>query len=220
MSLENVRWWRPFWFSQKSWRLSLRIVWLRVKVDVLSAFSAPEGSTVPPSATGNVYFSSLLGNITSLALSPLAWISDASISSSSSRSTASFFSLPDSSAYNTKPRNIPEITFFRNWWIRDWSCVDLGRNSTDEFLQPMRYFGKWQVAPYLLMVHISKGFRFLVGLNDGWPRACSSALSHSTDSGIGVEPLLLSCCDDVGGVVPYEFDEEEVVDKPETTIGT
>ena len=94
------------------------------------------------------------------------------------------------------------------------------RVSLFESLQPMRYFGKWQVAPYLLMVHISKGFRFWVGLNDGWPRACSSALSHSTDSGIGVEPLLLSCCDDVGGVVPYEFDEEEVVDKPETTIGT
>ena len=35
----------------------------------------------------------------------------------------------------------------------------------------------------------------------------------------GVEPVL-SWGDDVGGVVPDEPDEEEVVDNPGTTIGT
>ena len=51
----------------------------------------------------------------------------------------------------------------------------------------------------------------------GLLRTCSSALSHSIDAGIGVEPVL-SCGNDVGGVVPDELDKEDVVDKPGTTI--
>ena len=60
---------------------------------------------------------------------------------------------------------------------------------------------------------------WLVGLRDGSLRACSSALSHSINAGIGVEPVL-SCGDDVGGDVPDELDEQKVVDKPGTTIAT
>ena len=60
---------------------------------------------------------------------------------------------------------------------------------------------------------------WLVGLRDVSLRACSSALSHSIDAGIGVEPVL-SCGNDVGGDVPDELDEQEVVDKPGTTIAT
>ena len=39
------------------------------------------------------------------------------------------------------------------------------RKIHSEFFQPFRYFGKWLVAPYLLMVHIFIGFRVL-----GWVR--------------------------------------------------
>ena len=53
---------------------------------------------------------------------------------------------------------------------------------------------------------------WLVGLRDGSHRACSSALSHSINAGIGVEPVL-SCGNDVGSDVPDELDEQEVVDK-------
>ena len=69
------------------------------------------------------------------------------------------------------------------------------------------------------MVHIFFGFGSFVGLHDGLLRACSSALSHSIDAGICVEPVL-SCGNDVGDVEPDELDDEEVVNKPETTIGT
>ena len=60
---------------------------------------------------------------------------------------------------------------------------------------------------------------WLVGLRDASLRACSSALSHSINAGIGVEPVL-SCGDDVGGDVPDKLDEQEIVDKPGTTIAT
>ena len=60
---------------------------------------------------------------------------------------------------------------------------------------------------------------WLVVLRDGSLRVCSSALSHSINAGIGVEPVL-SCGNDVGGDVPDELDEQEVVDKPGTTIAT
>ena len=63
------------------------------------------------------------------------------------------------------------------------------------------------------------GFEIFVGLDDGLPRFCSSALSHSISAGIGVEPVL-SCGNDVGDVEPDELDEEEVVDGAENTIGT
>ena len=62
---------------------------------------------------------------------------------------------------------------------------------------------------WLSYVHIA----WLVGLRDGSLRACSSALSHSINAGIGVEPVL-SCGNDVGGDVPDELDEQKVVDKP------
>ena len=68
------------------------------------------------------------------------------------------------------------------------------------------------------MVHIFVGFGFFVGLHDGLLRACSSALSHSIDAGVGAEPVL-SCGNGVGDVEPDELDEEEV-DEPGTTIGT
>ena len=42
-------------------------------------------------------------------------------------------------------------------------------------------------------------------LGDGFLRACSSALSHSIDAGIGVED---------GGEEPDELDEEDVIDRP------
>ena len=60
---------------------------------------------------------------------------------------------------------------------------------------------------------------WLDGLRDGSLRACSSALSHSINAGIGVEPAF-SCGNDVGGDVPDELDEQEVVDHPRTTIAT
>ena len=60
---------------------------------------------------------------------------------------------------------------------------------------------------------------WVVGLRDGSLRACSSALSDSIDAGIGVEPVLF-CGDDVGRDVRDEHDEQEVVDKPGTTIAT
>ena len=62
-------------------------------------------------------------------------------------------------------------------------------------------------------LHLHWVFGSLVGLDDGSLRACSSALSHSTDDGIGVEPLL-SCGSYAGGAEFDELDEEEVVDKP------
>ena len=62
-------------------------------------------------------------------------------------------------------------------------------------------------------------FEFLIGFLDGFPRSLSSALSHSIGAGICVDPVP-SCGDDVGGVVPDELDEEEVVDNPGKTIGT
>ena len=52
----------------------------------------------------------------------------------------------------------------------------------------------------------------------GFLRPCSSALSLAIDAGTGVEPVL-SCGNDVGGVEPDKLDEEDVVDKPGTTIG-
>ena len=60
--------------------------------------------------------------------------------------------------------------------------------------------------------HIYWVFGFVAELNVGLLRVCSSALSHSTDAGRGVEPVL-SCGSDVGGA---ELDElyEEVVDRP------
>ena len=61
--------------------------------------------------------------------------------------------------------------------------------------------------------HIDWVLGFFGGLDDGLLRVCSSALSHSTDAGIGVEPVL-SCGTDVRGIEPDELDEEEVVDKP------
>ena len=57
----------------------------------------------------------------------------------------------------------------------------------------------------------------MVGFRDGSPLACSSALSHSINAGIGVEPVL-SCGNHVGGDVPDDLDKEDVVDKPGTTI--
>ena len=60
---------------------------------------------------------------------------------------------------------------------------------------------------------------WLVVLRDGSLRVWSSALSHSMNAGIGVEPVP-SCGNDVGGDVPDELDEQEVVDKPRTTIAT
>ena len=50
---------------------------------------------------------------------------------------------------------------------------------------------------------------WLGGLRDGSLRACSSALSHSINAGVGVEPVP-SCGNDVGGDVPDELDEQEV----------
>ena len=61
------------------------------------------------------------------------------------------------------------------------------------------------------MVHIIFGFGFLVELDDGLHRVCSSALSHA---GKGTEP------DENEDGEPDELDEEEVVDEPGTTIGT
>ena len=58
----------------------------------------------------------------------------------------------------------------------------------------------------------------MVGLRDGSLRACSSALSHSINAGIGVEPVL--SCVNVGGDVPDELDEQEVVDQPGKTTAT
>ena len=56
-------------------------------------------------------------------------------------------------------------------------------------------------------------------LSNGSPSACLSALSHSINAGIGVEPVLF-CGNDVGGDVPEELDKEDVVEKPGTTIAT
>ena len=116
---------------RKSWWLSPRIGWFRIKVDVFSAWSPPNGFTVP-SATGKMNTSPLLGKITSFALSLLLWISDASIVSSSSTSSTimSPFQIP--SAYRAYSRKIPGNPFFPNWWIRDWSCGDIGWYSTKE----------------------------------------------------------------------------------------
>ena len=72
--------------------------------------------------------------------------------------------------------------------------------------------------PYMLMVPIFIGLWIFGWVKRRVARVCSSALSLSTDAGIGVEPVL-SCGNDVGGVERYELDEE-VVDKPGTTIGT
>ena len=56
-------------------------------------------------------------------------------------------------------------------------------------------------------------------MDDGSPRPCSSALSHSIDAGIGVVPVL-SCGTDVRAFESHELDDEEDVDNPGTTIGT
>ena len=68
------------------------------------------------------------------------------------------------------------------------------------------------VAPFLLWSISLLCLRILVGLDDDLSRACSSALSHSIDAGMGVDSVL-SCEDDVGGDESDELDEEDVVDK-------
>ena len=60
-------------------------------------------------------------------------------------------------------------------------------------------------------------FGFLAGSRTGFHRSRSSALSLSTDTGIGVEPEL-SCGNDVG--VADELEKEGAVDRPKTTIRT
>ena len=116
---------------RKSWWLSPRIGWFRINVDFFSAWSPPDGFTVP-SATGKMNSSPLSSNITSFALSLLTWISDASISSSSSRSATCMSPFQILPVYNAKPRKIAGSTFFPNWWIRDWSFVEIKWHSTKE----------------------------------------------------------------------------------------
>ena len=60
-------------------------------------------------------------------------------------------------------------------------------------------------------------FEFLAESRCWFPRSGSSALPLSTDTGIGLDPLL-SCGEDFG--VADELDEEEAVAKTGTTIGT
>ena len=70
------------------------------------------------------------------------------------------------------------------------------------------------------MILIFIGFwLFLVESGDRLVRTCSSALSHSTDNGIGVD-LVLSCGCEAGRAELDELDEKDVVDEPGTTIGT
>ena len=65
--------------------------------------------------------------------------------------------------------------------------------------------------------HFYSVWGFWVGATTGCPVLDHLLSTLSTDAGIGIEPVL-SCGTDVG--VADELDEEEVVDKPGTTIGT
>ena len=59
-------------------------------------------------------------------MSLFSTVSDASISLSSSRTTISMSPFQIHPEYKTKSRNILGSTFFPNWWIRDWSFVEIG----------------------------------------------------------------------------------------------
>ena len=73
----------------------------RIEVDGLWRRSPPEVLTVP-AAIGNIDFSPLIGVNTSLALSLLTWISDASISSNSSMRPKCFLSRFHSRTINNR----------------------------------------------------------------------------------------------------------------------
>ena len=60
---------------------------------------------------------------------------------------------------------------------------------------------------------------WIVGVQYGSPHTSLSSLSHSIDAGSGIEPLT-SNVDDVGNVGVDKLDNEDIVDKPSTTIAT
>ena len=80
-----------------------------------SSWTSPESFT-SPSATGNTKFSPVLDEITSVPLSLLVWISDASIFSNSTRSATNISHFQILPAYKTDPRNNQGKTIFTNWW--------------------------------------------------------------------------------------------------------
>ena len=82
-------------------------------MDVLRRCSPPNALTVP-SVTGNMKSPFLCGVNTFFALSLLAWISDASISSKSSMSATKMSLFQILPAFNAYPRNFPGKTFEPN----------------------------------------------------------------------------------------------------------
>ena len=75
-------------------------------MDVPRRCPLPKILTVP-SATGGINLSPFIGVNSSFALSLLAWISDASVSSNSSMSATVMSPFQILPAYNAYPRNIP-----------------------------------------------------------------------------------------------------------------
>ena len=125
-------WWRPVWFSSKMFLLSFpRSGWSRIKVDVLRVWSPPESFTFLRLGTQNVHHFwawSLLWH----------WVFQRGFLMRSSFPTPqclgpiclSLFQIPP--AYKAYPKNIPGRTFLPNWWILDWSFVEIGSYSTIE----------------------------------------------------------------------------------------
>ena len=90
-----------------------------------------------------------MGVNTSLALSLLAWISDASIRSNSSMSATRMSPFQIPSAFNASPRNFTGKTFGPNWCNLDWSFTEIGWYST---IAPNGYYWsvKWYSEPLLI----------------------------------------------------------------------
>ena len=103
----------------------------RIKVDVFSAWSPPNGFTVP-SANWEYEFFTSFGQYHVFCIESFtmdSWCVHLFQPSRPATRMSPFQILP---VYNTKPRKIPGSTFFPNWWIRDWSFVEIGWYSTKE----------------------------------------------------------------------------------------
>ena len=96
-----------------------------------SAWSPPKVFTIP-SATGNMNSSSLFGNINSFEVSPLASISDASISSSSWKSATSMtpFQIPPAQKVHSLRQFQVVYSFQIDGFVTD--PLEVGCCSTDE----------------------------------------------------------------------------------------
>ena len=92
-------------------------------------------------------------------MSLFSMVSHASISLSSSRTTISMSPFQIHPVHKTKSRNILGSTFFPNWWIRDWSFVEIGWYS---FKEPNWRIGPWNGSLTLVF------FGLLTSTSD-WP---------------------------------------------------